>query len=51
MYENEIIEIEDFTFNHYLQHFDECDEEHLEYNEEYNCIEVAAECVEEIIWD
>jgi len=51
MYENDIVEMEDFMFNHYLHHFDEFDEEHLEYNEEYGCIETVAECVEEIIWN
>lgn len=51
MYENEIIEMEDFTFNHYLHHFDECDGEDVVYNAEYNCIEAATECLEEIIWD
>ena len=51
MYENEIVEMEDFTFNYYLHHFDECDGEQIVYNTEYNCIETAAECMEEIIWN
>lgn len=51
MYGNDIIEMEDFSFNHLIHHFDECDIEHLGFNEEYNCIEVAAECMEEIIWN
>lgn len=51
MYGNEIIEVEDNSFNHYLHHFDECDENHPHYNDEYGCIEVAAELIEEIIWN
>ena len=51
MYSNDIVEMEDFSFNHFIHHFDECDIEHLGYNEEYNCIEVVAECMEEIIWN
>ncbi|MBU1215786.1 hypothetical protein KJ870_11040 [bacterium] len=50
MYSNDIIEMEDFNFNHYIHHFDECDAEHIKYNDEYNCIEALAECMEEIIW-
>ena len=51
MYENEIIEMEDFIFNHYIHHFDESESQDLDFNEEYSCIEAAAECVEEIIWN
>lgn len=50
MYDNEMIEFEDEMFNHYLHHFDECDTEHIQFNTEYDCIEVAAELIEEIIW-
>lgn len=57
-YENEIIEVEDFMFNHYLHHFDEYDGEYLvyndirlTYNDEYDCIEAAVNCIEEIIWN
>jgi len=51
MYENELIEMDDFMFNHYIHHFDEYEYEVVQYNDEYACIEVAAECMEEIIWD
>jgi hypothetical protein len=54
MYENEIIEMEDFMFNHYIHHFDEYDFENeykLNYNDEYGCLEASAECIEEFIWD
>lgn len=51
MYENEIIEFEDFSFNHYIHHFDECDAEHLAFNDEYGCLEMEAQCMEEIIWN
>lgn len=53
MYENELTEMEDFMFNHYIHHFDEYEYENevVQYNDEYACIEVAAECMEEIIWD
>jgi len=52
MYENEIMEMEDFMFNHYIHHIDEYEYENefVQYNDEYACIEVAAECMEEIIW-
>ena len=46
----EMIEYEDEMFNHYLHHFDECDTEHIQFNTEYDCIEVAAELIEEILW-
>lgn len=51
MCENEIIEFEDCSFNHFIHHFDECDAEHLTYNDEFACIEVATDCIEEIIWN
>ncbi len=51
MYDNEMIEFEDEMFNHYLHHFDECDMEHIGFNEEFDCIDVAAELIEEIIWN
>lgn len=50
MCESEIIEFEDFGFNHYIHHFSECDGEHLKYNDEYDCLEMAADLIEEIIW-
>jgi hypothetical protein len=51
MCESEMIEFEDFNFNHYIHHFDECDGEHLTYNDTYGCIETATNCMEEIIWN
>ncbi|MFA6138928.1 MAG: hypothetical protein WC667_12715 [Sulfurimonas sp.] len=51
MYGNEIIEFEDNSFNHFIHHFDECDEEHPHFNDQYGCIEIAAELMEEIIWN
>ena len=50
MYDNEIIEFEDFNFNHYIHHFEDCDAENLQYNDEFECLEIEAECMEEIIW-
>lgn len=50
MYDNEMIEFEDEKFNHYLHHFDECDLDHLKFNLEYDCIESAAELIEEFVW-
>lgn len=49
MYENEIIEMEDFSFNHYLHHFEECEGECLIFTDEFNTIEVIEECIEESI--
>jgi hypothetical protein len=49
MYECDMIEMEDFGFNHYLHHFDESECE-LVFNEDYDCIKAAADCIEEIIW-
>ncbi len=51
MYDNDMMEMEDFNFNHYIRHLDECNLEHLLFNEEFDCIEVAAACMEEIIWN
>lgn len=51
MYENEIIEFEDNDFNNYIHHFDDFDVDHLEFNEKYECLEMAADCIEEIIWN
>lgn len=51
MYENEIIELEDFSFNHYIHHFDECDGENIDYNKEHDCMAVVAECFEEVSLD
>jgi len=50
MYENDMIEMEDFNFNHYIHHFDN-DEEQIHYCVEYQCLEVVTECMEEYIYD
>ncbi len=50
MYESQIVEAEDFGFNHYIHHFDELDGDYITFNDEFGCIDVAAECVEEIYW-
>jgi hypothetical protein len=50
MFEYDIIEAENFEFNHYLHHFDDYDDEHPHFNEELGCIEMLAECIEEIEW-
>jgi hypothetical protein len=49
MYDNEIIEMEDFSFNHYIHHFDEYDNENMTYSEEHGCIEIIDECIKETI--
>jgi hypothetical protein len=51
MFESEMIEMEDFGFNHLVHHYDDCDCEMLHFNEALDCIEVLAECCEEILWD
>lgn len=51
MFGNEIIEFEDNSFNHYIHHYDDVDEDHLAYNEEYECLEMMIEFTEEIIWE
>ncbi len=51
MYECDVIEIEDFDFNHYLHHFGDSENEKFDYNEEYDCIDAATNCIEEIIWN
>jgi len=50
MFENDIIEMEDFNFNHYIHHFDE-EEEQIHYNVEYQCLDIVTECMEEYIYD
>ena len=49
MYDNEIIEFEDNSFNHYIHHFDETNEEYSAYNDEYEY--QCSDCMEEIIWE
>jgi len=53
MYENEIVELEDFMFNHYLHHFDEDEDENTPYNndKERDCMAVADECFEDVPLD
>ena len=51
MYDYDIIEVEDFQFNHYIHHFDECFGSVVDYSEEYDCITAATDCIEEILWD
>ena len=51
MYSSNIIEVEDFRFNHLIHHFDECDGEHVCYNDEFECIEATADLMEEILWN
>ena len=51
MYECDMIEMEDFSFNHFIHHYDDCDCEQMHFNEEFDCIEILAECCEEIIWE
>jgi hypothetical protein len=50
MLHSDIIEFEDYGFNHYIHHFDECDGEHLLFNEEYDCLQADVDLMEEIIW-
>ena len=35
MYESQIVEIEDVSFEHYINHFDELEESYLTYDEEF----------------
>ncbi|MBN2895320.1 MAG: hypothetical protein JXK05_05460 [Campylobacterales bacterium] len=51
MQSSEIIELEEFGFNHYLHHFEESDEAMLSFEASYVCIAAAASVIEEIIWN
>lgn len=51
MQDFDMIEIEDFNFNHYINHYSECNGYYVEYNEDYECIEAATDCIEEILWN
>lgn len=51
MFDCEMIEMEDFNFNHLIHHYDDCYCEEMHFNEEFDCIEVLAECCEEILWN
>ncbi|MHC3994796.1 hypothetical protein ACXWTF_08185 [Thiomicrolovo sp. ZZH C-3] len=51
MFECEMIELEDFSFNHLLHHYDDCNCEQMHFNEEFDCIDALADCCEEILWD
>ena len=50
MYEYEIIEFKDNSFNHYMHHYDECEDGMIHFNEEFDCIEPLTGCAEEIEW-
>lgn len=50
MHECSIIELEDFGFNHLVHHLDDSEFELFGYSEEFDCIDMIAECAEEIIW-
>jgi hypothetical protein len=49
MQDFDMIEMREFGLNHLIHHFDEF--EVIDYNEEYECIEAATECIEEIFWN
>jgi hypothetical protein len=51
MYGNDIIECKDELFNHYLHHFDECEDETPHFNIDLDCLDILAACAEEIIWN
>ncbi|MDD3818161.1 MAG: hypothetical protein PHI89_08735 [Thiovulaceae bacterium] len=51
MCESTVVEMEDYGLNHYLHHLDDVNEDCLEYNDEYGCLEMVIECCEEIIWN
>lgn len=51
MYENEMIECKDELLNHYLHHFDECEDEMPHFNAELDCLDIMVACSEEIIWN
>lgn len=51
MYDTEVIEMEEFSLNHYLHHFDESEIEYTDYNKEHDCMAVVAECFEDISLD
>lgn len=51
MYDSEIIEMEDFSFNHYIHHFDEYECENLVYNEKTGAIEIVNDDMEDYLWD
>ena len=46
-----MIELEDFSFNHLLHHYDDCNCESMHFIEEFDCIDALADCCEEILWD
>ena len=48
MYENEIIEMEDFSFNHYLHHFDEYEDESVGYDVAFDYTEFSGDVLEPI---
>lgn len=50
MCDNDLIAFEDEHFNHFIHHFSEVDEKCLDFNEEFDCIDTLADCIEEILW-
>ncbi len=51
MNSNDMIECKDELLNHYLHHFDECEDEIPHFNEEMGCLDLMADCAEEFIWN
>lgn len=51
MYDTEVIEMEEFSLNHYLHHFDETESEPADYNREHDCMAVVSECFEDVSLD
>lgn len=50
MYYTDLVEIEDSNLSTYLNHYDEYDEEHVSYNDIYECIDTITNCIEEYEW-
>lgn len=50
MYTNDIIEMEDYNFNHYIHHFDETDKGCIEYYAEGEEPQLVLDEIEELTW-
>jgi hypothetical protein len=51
MQDFDMIEMREFGLNHLIHHFEEYEDMDFEYDEEYECIKAATNCIEEILWN
>ena len=51
MFECEIIEVDDFEFNHYIHHFEEYEDIEFDYKNELDLVYNVNDCMYDIDWE